>query len=561
VIGLLAAVVASLAIGVSAGVSVGAASDGEPSIAFASDRGGELKLWTMGADGASPRLVTPEVVSPVTTAWTADGSRIVVVSAGYALAVGADGSAQVVLSPAFGTRGGAALSPDASAAAFLTSQSGCGPPDPGCELVVARTDGSARAVLTERSSGALGWSPDGREIAYEVRAGSESEVWRAAADGSGATRLVGGIVGIQSLAWLVDGTLVLVVGTDIAPDLYLYRPGDDAPTPLEEFACGDSCWVDRSPDGKRFFVFTSGAGSPNGLRVYDLSSKLVGSVRGGKLGWPAWAPDSGSLVYGYCDFSLGQMPPGPCEVQRLDTVTGRTARLLPGPESMPLGDTLSWYGGASFAPDGTRLAVSSYDETGKRRIWVIAADGSTATPITGGAVNDVQPAWQPAVAPRPPVEEPAPNPGFESDPAAGWSSVHQGGGRASFAWVIAPVHGGSHAVAITSSRSSTSFARWITSGRIPVRAGQGLRFEGWLKAAGIAGSGRIDMTFFDREGAYIPGSAVSSADGGQALSGTRDWTQLSVQGAAPARARSVRLEIRLYGTGALYADDVSLATR
>lgn len=111
---------------------------------------------------------------------------------------------------------------------------------------------------------------------------------------------------------------------------------------------------------------------------------------------------------------------------------------------------------------------------------------------------------------------------------------------------------------MTSTSSSTPFSRWIASGKIAVQPGQAHRFAAWLKASGIAGSGRIDMTFFDRVGVYIAGSAVSSVETGQAVAGTEGWTKLSFKGTAPARADSVRLEIRLNGTGTLHADDVSL---
>jgi hypothetical protein len=243
-------------------------------------------------------------------------------------------------------------------------------------------------------------------------------------------------------------------------------------------------------------------------------------------------------------------------VQRLDLGTGGATRLLAGPDAMPLQGAF-WYGGASFAPDGSRLAVSSLAASGQLQITTLAPDGTSPTTLTSGA-NDTLPAWQPRVPGPPDVDELAPDPGFEAAPAGTWAPVHQRGGRASFTWTTDPVHGGDHAVSITSSRSSTSLARWITSVPIPVRAGQALRCEGWLKAVRVAGSGRLDMTFHDRNGAYVPDSAVSSADDGQVVTGTREWTKLSFRGTAPAKAASVRIEIRLYGTGTLVADDVSL---
>ena len=65
----------------------------------------------------------------------------------------------------------------------------------------------------------------------------------------------------------------------------------------------------------------------------------------------------------------------------------------------------------------------------------------------------------------------------------------------------------------------------------------------------------LSVKFWTAAGEYIPRTVYAP----QALSGPREWTQLSLSATAPPDAAFLRVELRLNGPGTLWADDVSVS--
>jgi hypothetical protein len=84
-----------------------------------------------------------------------------------------------------------------------------------------------------------------------------------------------------------------------------------------------------------------------------------------------------------------------------------------------------------------------------------------------------------------------------------------------------------------------------------VRPGKTYDVSAWLRTANVTGSATLAATFSTGT-SYLP-SATSAG-----LAGTQPWTQRTLQVTAPAGATHLRVELRLYGPGTLWADDTAV---
>lgn len=144
----------------------------------------------------------------------------------------------------------------------------------------------------------------------------------------------------------------------------------------------------------------------------------------------------------------------------------------------------------------------------------------------------------------------APDPGFEADPGATYSTH----GSGTFTWDPFAAHSGSRSLKIVSPQPRDALARWMTTtDAIPVTPGRSYRVAAWLKTEGVVNQGVVSATFWSSSYAYL-GTTLTSP----AVSGTQDWTPLALAATAPAGAAFLRVELRLWGPGTLWADDLTV---
>jgi hypothetical protein len=146
----------------------------------------------------------------------------------------------------------------------------------------------------------------------------------------------------------------------------------------------------------------------------------------------------------------------------------------------------------------------------------------------------------------------APNPGFE-EPLASSYRPH---GSCDFAHAADAAHDGARSVKIVSTQPRGTLCRWLSVlSTIPVTPGP-FSVGAFVKTEDVTqGAAQLAVTFWDASGAYIPGSAH---DVGPGLDGTHDWTAVGGQVTAPAGAAFLRLELRLFGPGTAWFDDLIL---
>ncbi len=254
-----------------------ASADAQSRIAFTGYGSGNGAIYTMNADGSDVRLVVADVGSFGTQepAWSPDGTRLAFVSRRHAAlgdlsdidpaiyVANADGSGVTRL-----THGGSAAtpawSPDGKKIAFSAGW-----------LYVMNADGSGVTSVTNDDARDPTWSPDGAKIAFILTGGPSSELYVAAADGSGLRHLVPDR-SPGSVAWSPSGTSIAFEANG---DIYVTDADGYQETRLTNDALNSSpTW---SPDGTRIAFVSSRTGTSqiyvmnaDGSGVTGLTSDL-----------------------------------------------------------------------------------------------------------------------------------------------------------------------------------------------------------------------------------------------------------------------------------------------
>lgn len=209
---------------------------------------GQRRLFEIGLDGGSARLITDGSVAGDETGASIQGDRVF-------FAIGSDDDADLFSVP---LRGGAptrltrdpgrdvspAVSPDGTLIAYVSDRAG------GDDIWVMPADrpfGEAHRVTFSGSDTGPAWSPDGRRLAHTTIA--SNELWVAVIDARGGERQLIRR-GATSPAWSKDGTTIYALSAPPLPQEYNGNPRRLA-------------WADRTP------VFARGAFEVLALRAPD----------------------------------------------------------------------------------------------------------------------------------------------------------------------------------------------------------------------------------------------------------------------------------------------------
>ena len=229
--------------------SRGAWSPDGRTIAFNSDRLGEMNIWLRGVADSAERQLTQGPGGDYQPNWAPDGKSIVFFSARagnadiWSVQAGDGRLTRLTDYPATDTN--PFYSPDGRRIAFLSDRGGRS------ELWVMNADGSAPQRVTPVVAGGhfLRWTPDGRGIVFRVESGTQVQIYRASVEDGSLTRLPDVASGAH-MSFSPDQSRIL----DVRGHKTLWVYPVDGSTPQQVFAFADpDVRIDYptwSPDGK-----------------------------------------------------------------------------------------------------------------------------------------------------------------------------------------------------------------------------------------------------------------------------------------------------------------------
>jgi TolB protein len=228
------------------------------------------------------------------------------------------------------------------------------------DIWTVKPDGSGLANMTS-APGAPGfalepqWSPDGTKIAFRAGATAHAEIYTMNADGTGFTQLTSNAVKDYSPAWSPDGSMIAFASNRNDPD----------PT---------NC-VDLTGCNDDIFVMPATGGSPVQV-TFDSGADE----------YPQFSPDGSQIAY---QTDVG----GAFAVYTVNLATLATTKLT--------ADRLG-AGYPDWSPDGAKITFTNQvicslipTRDCKSNVYVMNANGSLITQLTGKFGNNLYPGWSP----------------------------------------------------------------------------------------------------------------------------------------------------------------------
>jgi WD40-like Beta Propeller Repeat len=373
----LAAVAIVLAVVVDAAGGVAGARP-QGTIAFASNRTGNVELYSIRADGTQLGQLTRTRATEEGPLFSPDGQRILFLRGGELWVMNADGSRQRRLAR---SAYNPSWSPDSRRVAY----------DDFKFIAVVGVDG--RRLLRIRGQRAS-WSPDGRWLAFERQAGDRTDLAIVGSDGHGLRAIRRGIG--RLLSWSPAGGLIAYWAKDDGIDV-VQSNGRGARRLLRPYAYG-FVW---SPDGRRF-AFEDGTG----LHVASLaggSRRILASKGLARLEVPAWSPDGGWIAV---SIMRAQATSLDLLVLAADGSSSRRIAIraprpygsdIRSPSWRPRGVTAARLGRRPAAPlPSERVSASTFQAAATGSIGELAADGARVAVVVdfAGGCASVE-VWEP----------------------------------------------------------------------------------------------------------------------------------------------------------------------
>lgn len=257
------------------------------------------------------------------------------------------------------------------------------------EIYTMNPDGSAVVKLTDNSAFdyAPSWSPDGSKIAFFSTRDGNPEIYVMDHDGANQANKTNHPNVDADPAWSPDGTKIV---------FNTYRDGNGEIYTMDSSGANQSnrsnspaqdAFPDWAPIGDKIaFVRGSGPSTVWTMNADGSSQAQLSPSDGRFASRPDWSPDSAKIAYGG-GFGYGAT----ADIFSINIDGTNRINLTPG---APADDT-----DPAWSPDGTKIAFFSSGgiSPGNAEIYVMNADGGSATRATDNPAADVKPDWQPLI--------------------------------------------------------------------------------------------------------------------------------------------------------------------
>jgi TolB protein len=248
------------------------------------------------------------------------------------------------------------------------------------EIQMADYDGNGTISVTRNGSINLMpvWSPDARSLAFTSFMKGYPDLYRAFPFERRPEQTLAAFVGINSSpSWSPDGrNVAMTLSKDGNPEVYILALASGNMRRLTRHAGIDTepTW---SPTGQQIAFVSDRSGTPN-VWVMDAEGANVRQLTsGGFHTQPRWSPKGDAIIY--------TVRQGTHNLWAVNPDGSNPRRLTAGPADNQ---------GATWAPNGRHIAFQS-NRTGRWQIFMMLADGSEQTPMTGSTGEATSPSWSP----------------------------------------------------------------------------------------------------------------------------------------------------------------------
>jgi Tol biopolymer transport system component len=260
---------------------------GATKIAFASDRDGNLEIYTMDTDGSALSRLTENNAEDFSPAWSPDGQRIAFVSNrdgnNEIYLMNADGTAQTRLTNNSAEDLSPAWSPDGTKIAFSSRRDG------NDEIYLMNPDGSGQVNITNNPGDDThpSFSPDSTMIAFASnRPVNQYEIFRMNANGTGVVQLTNNSANDSNPNWS-PGKITFQSDRDGDEEIYTMNSIDgSAQTNISNNSAAFDVEPSRTADGTRVAFASTRSGdfeiyleSADGTNVVRLTNNPANDIQ------------------------------------------------------------------------------------------------------------------------------------------------------------------------------------------------------------------------------------------------------------------------------------------